>query len=110
MAVAQGAILRAARKEDGPARFLHSSYGFLRDELYTGQPGCHGPHDVQEPVRDKADGRLYIDHTIEWMVHAVSIFTGRLSSVRASTKKNVTRVGQSLQRQGKNAKSSTFLL
>ncbi|OQV02278.1 hypothetical protein CLAIMM_07504 isoform 3 [Cladophialophora immunda] len=67
-AVAKGAILRAARKEDGPARILQSSYGFLRSERYLE----FQEHAGQTPVRDRADGLLYIDHTIEWMIHSVT--------------------------------------
>lgn len=85
MAVAQGAILRAVRKEDGPSRFLYSSYGFLRDELYEDRAELLVPHNEQSPVRDPADGRLYIDHTIDWVVHAVSIFTVILANVRTLT-------------------------
>jgi hypothetical protein len=66
--VAQGAILRAARKEDGPARILQSSYGFLRSERYQ----AYREHAGQDPVRDRGDGLLYIDHTIEWMIHGVA--------------------------------------
>ena len=66
-AVACGAVLRALRKEDGPARTLQSSYGFIRTEEY----GTKEAHMSQEPTIDKIDGRKYIDNTIEWFISKV---------------------------------------
>jgi hypothetical protein len=67
-AVACGAVIRALRKEDGPARILQSSYGFLRTEPY----GTQEAHASQKPKPDKIDGLDYIDNTIEWMIHKVA--------------------------------------
>ncbi|EXJ61551.1 hypothetical protein A1O7_01979 [Cladophialophora yegresii CBS 114405] len=63
-AVARGAVLRALRKEDGPARVLQASYGFIRTERY----GTQAEHLGQVPITDKIDGREYIDNTIEWII------------------------------------------
>jgi hypothetical protein len=68
-AVACGAVIRALRKEDGPARILQTSYGFLRTEPYR----AHEAHASQKPKRDKIDGLDYIDNTIEWMINKVAI-------------------------------------
>ena len=67
-AVACGAVIRALRKEDGPARILQSSYGFLRTEPY----GTQAAHTGQKPKPDKVDGLDYIDDTIEWMINKVA--------------------------------------
>jgi hypothetical protein len=67
-AVACGAVIRALRKEDGPARILQSSYGFLRTEPY----GTQEAHASQTPKPDKIDGLDYIDNTIEWMINKVA--------------------------------------
>jgi hypothetical protein len=67
-AVACGAVIRALRKEDGPARILQSSYGFLRTEPY----GTQEAHASQKPKPDKIDGLDYIDNTIEWMINKVA--------------------------------------
>lgn len=65
--MSQGAILRAARKEDGPARISQSSYGFIRDERFKD----FEEHAEQIPKADSASGLLYIDKTIEWVIHSV---------------------------------------
>jgi hypothetical protein len=67
--VARGAVLRALRKEDGPARILQSSYGFIRDEPYLD----YDAHITQVPEKDAVNGRKYLDHTIDWMIHKVSL-------------------------------------
>jgi len=67
-AVACGAVIRALRKEDGPARILESSYGFLRTEPY----GTQEAHASQKPKTDKIDGLDYIDDTIEWIINKVA--------------------------------------
>jgi hypothetical protein len=67
-AVACGAVIRALRKEDGPARILQSSYGFLRTEPF----GTQAAHTSQKPKPDKIDGLDYIDNTIEWVVNKVA--------------------------------------
>ncbi|RMZ89269.1 hypothetical protein DV736_g3522, partial [Chaetothyriales sp. CBS 134916] len=43
-----------------------SSYGFLRGERHQ----SFEEHAEERPVRDPADGLLYIDNTIEWMIHS----------------------------------------
>lgn len=68
-AVARGAVLRALRKEDGPARVLQASYGFIRTERYNTQV----EHAAQVPITDNIDGNQYIDNTIEWVIKKVSI-------------------------------------
>ena len=67
--MARGAVLRALRKEDGPARVLQSSYGFIRTEIYNTQ----AQHAGQVPIKDKVDGKQYIDNTIEWVIKKVYI-------------------------------------
>ncbi|EXJ77707.1 hypothetical protein A1O3_09936 [Capronia epimyces CBS 606.96] len=64
-AVACGAVLRALRKEDGPARVLQLSYGFLRSEPY----GDHKEHSKQKAKLDKIDGVRYVDNTICWIIN-----------------------------------------
>lgn len=66
-AVACGAVIRTLRKEDGPARILQSSYGFLRIEPY----GRYKEHASQRPKRDKIDGIDYIDNAIDWIINKV---------------------------------------
>lgn len=66
-AIARGGVLRALRKEDGPARILQSSFGFLRTERY----GTAAEHSGQTPVEDKIDGHLYIDNTVDWVLSEV---------------------------------------
>ena len=68
-AVARGAVLRALRKEEGPARVLQASYGFIRTEQYETQ----AEHVGQDPMTDKVDGKKYIDNTIDWVIKKVSI-------------------------------------
>ncbi|OCL14979.1 hypothetical protein AOQ84DRAFT_307992 [Glonium stellatum] len=65
-AVASGAILRALNKEDGPARFIRSSYGFLRTEPY--EPEVTPAHVGVKPSYDHLDGNQYIRDTIDWVV------------------------------------------
>lgn len=67
-AVACGAVIRALKKEAGPARILQSSYGFLRTEPY----GTHEAHASQEPKPDKVDGLDYIEDTIDWVITKVT--------------------------------------
>ena len=67
--MARGAVLRALRKEDGPARVLQASYGFIRTERYNTEV----EHVGQVPVTDKIDGNQYIDNTIDWVIKKVSI-------------------------------------
>ena len=66
-AVACGAVLRALRKEDGPARVSQASYGFIRTERYDTQV----EHVGQVPITDKIDGNQYIDNTIDWVIKKV---------------------------------------
>ena len=68
-AVARGAVLRALRKEEGPARVLQASYGFIRTERFETQ----AEHVGQVPITDKVDGNKYIDNTIDWVIKKVSI-------------------------------------
>lgn len=70
--VAQGAVLRALRKEEGPDRVLQSSYGFLTCEHYMDE-GCEAAHSQQKPFRDPIDGQEYIENTIRWEIHKVSL-------------------------------------
>jgi hypothetical protein len=65
--VARGAVLRALKKEDGPARVLQASYGFIRSEVYMDHP----EHEGQIPVVDKVDGKKYIQNAIEWIMKKV---------------------------------------
>jgi hypothetical protein len=62
-AVARGAILRAVRKEEGPARILQSSYGFQRRELYNEEIPAHREGKQR---KDKFDEQIYINKTIMW--------------------------------------------
>ncbi|KFY61304.1 hypothetical protein V496_05074 [Pseudogymnoascus sp. VKM F-4515 (FW-2607)] len=64
-AVARGAVLRALRKEFGPARITRSSYGVLRTLLYDENNPQHRKVWVS---RDRADGELYIMNTIQWVL------------------------------------------
>lgn len=69
--MARGAVLRALRKEDGPARVLQASYGFIRTEVYNTEV----EHLGQVPITDKIDGKQYIDNAIEWVIKKVRIRT-----------------------------------
>ncbi|KAI0433147.1 hypothetical protein F5Y09DRAFT_299802 [Xylaria sp. FL1042] len=61
-AVASGAVLRALNKDNGPRRFIRSSYGIRRDE-------DHNPktHKSAKPHRDPVDGLMYV-RTIYWVL------------------------------------------
>ena len=72
-AVSQGAVLRALRKEDGPARVLQSSYGFIRSEKYMDLPEYAEAHRQQKKWKDKIDGLNYIENTVRWEFHKVSV-------------------------------------
>jgi hypothetical protein len=92
-AVARGAVLRALRKEDGPARILESSYGFVRTELY----GTQEAHSTQTPKRDKIDGFDYIDDTIEWIINKVETpFFLSHRAIRTSFATNSVQKGDTL--------------
>lgn len=65
-AVARGAILRAMRKDDGPARIIQSSYGFLRHEELN-EDACLAHKGVKGQI-DKEDGRTYVRKTIDWLI------------------------------------------
>jgi hypothetical protein len=69
-AVAHGAVLRALRKEDGPARIVQSSYGFLRTEPH--EPKVWEAHKGVRPWYDKVDGLTYVKNTIDWLIKKVS--------------------------------------
>ena len=71
MAVAQGAVLRALRKEEGPDRILQSSYGFLRSEPYMQEKEYEEAHRQQKPWRDPVDGLKYIENAICWEIQKV---------------------------------------
>lgn len=68
-AVAHGAVLRALRKEDGPARIVQSSYGFLRTEPH--EPEVLEAHQSIRPWYDKVDGLPYVKDTIDWLIKKV---------------------------------------
>lgn len=67
-AVARGAVLRALRKENGPERFLRSSYGILRTVPYDYTNSKHRKFRVE---RSSVDGELYVVQTIEWVLEKV---------------------------------------
>ena len=67
-AVARGAILRALRKEDGPARISRSSYGFVRNEAYDPNNTYHRKAHIKI---DRADGEHYLVDTIVWVLDKV---------------------------------------
>ena len=69
-AVAHGAVLRALRKEDGPARIVQSSYGFLRTEPH--EPEEWEAHKNVRAWYDKVDGQMYVKNTIDWLIKKVS--------------------------------------
>jgi len=58
-AVSSGAVLRASNKKDGPRRFAHSSYGFLRREPY--EPQQFPAHSRSMARVDIDDGEKYVD-------------------------------------------------
>lgn len=66
--MAKGAILRAARKEEGPERFVKSSYGLLRKEYYDAT--TYQAHREASKSYDPIDGNSYVN-TIEWLIHKV---------------------------------------
>ena len=68
-AVAQGAVLRALRKEHGPARFAISSYGFLCTEEH--RPDLYPQHEKVRPTFDKIDGYEWVRNTISWVIQKV---------------------------------------
>jgi hypothetical protein len=69
-AVARGAIIRAIRKEEGPARIIQSSYGFQRRELYNEKILAH---QEGKQRKDKYDKQIYINKTIMWSLVKVSL-------------------------------------
>lgn len=70
IAVSHGAVLRALRKEDGPARIIQSSYGFLRTEPL--EPNVWDAHKDVHGWFDRLDGNMYVKDTIDWLVQKVS--------------------------------------
>ncbi|KAE9363645.1 hypothetical protein N431DRAFT_422567 [Stipitochalara longipes BDJ] len=67
VAVSYGAVLRAWSKEDGPLRITQSSYGFEIMEEFN--PIKHPEHRVAKKIfNDKLDGKVYVEHVIEWHV------------------------------------------
>lgn len=69
-AVARGAIIRAIRKEEGPARIIQSSYGFQRRELYDEKIPAHRE---SKQRKDKFDEQIYINKTIMWSLVKVCL-------------------------------------
>lgn len=63
-AVSAGAVLRALNKERGPERHARSSYGIMRSEPY----GEHKEHVSAKATRNKLDGMLYVEETIDWVL------------------------------------------
>jgi hypothetical protein len=57
------------RKEDGPARIVQSSYGFLRIEPH--EPEVWEAHRNIHPWYDKVDGLYYVKDTIDWLIKKV---------------------------------------
>jgi hypothetical protein len=78
-AVAHGAVLRALRKEDGPARIVQSSYGFLRTEPH--EPEVWNAHQNIRAWYDKVDGQMYVKDTIDWLITKVSHVPSKMSLV-----------------------------
>ncbi|KAI2609234.1 hypothetical protein GGR54DRAFT_643547 [Hypoxylon sp. NC1633] len=60
-AVASGAVLRALNKNNGPERYVKSSYGIRRDET----AGSYREHGKAKTFRDPVDGLTYV-RTIDW--------------------------------------------
>ncbi|KAF7593676.1 hypothetical protein BBP40_011086 [Aspergillus hancockii] len=75
-AVASGAILRALRKEDGPARAIFSSYGVMRAEPYDKENKAH-VEQVKYRRYDSHDRNPYIKKTIAWFVNRGDILEPR---------------------------------
>jgi hypothetical protein len=61
-------MLLPVTKDDSTVRILRSCFGFLRTEHYQ----HFKEHAEQLPIRDRTDGLLYIDNTIEWIIHSVA--------------------------------------
>ena len=68
--VARGAVLRALNKQDGPQRYLQTSFGFLRTELHD--PVHVAAHQGIKPTSDRVDGFDSIEDTIYWVLQKVS--------------------------------------
>lgn len=64
--MAQGAVLRALNKEDGPDRTTQSSYGFEITEPYS--KDTIKAHANIRPIYDNLDGISYVDNVIEWVI------------------------------------------
>jgi len=69
-AVARGAVMRALRKEGGPARISRSSYGLLWTVPFDKEDQNHRRFRVW---RDPADGQLCIKDTICWFLDKVCV-------------------------------------
>ncbi|KAF1949105.1 hypothetical protein CC80DRAFT_497783 [Byssothecium circinans] len=67
-AVAQGAVLRALDKANGPSRITQCSYGYLSSEPY--EPEVFEEHRQTKCRVNKADGEKYVDDTINWFIQA----------------------------------------
>jgi hypothetical protein len=89
-AVAHGAVLRALRKEDGPARIVQSSYGFLRTEPH--EPEVWEAHKNIRAWYDKVDGQMYVKDTIDWLIKKVRRIHVKSSCVHGSYRLT-TRIG-----------------
>ena len=68
--MATGAVLRALRKEDGPARIIQSSYGILRTEPHD--PKLYEAHKDARPYLEPLNGVKYVKDTIDWIIKKVS--------------------------------------
>lgn len=77
-AVARGAVLRALRKENGPQRYIRSSYGVLRSIPYDHSNLKHRRFRVE---RSATDGELYVTHTIHWILEKVRLPIHQISTV-----------------------------
>ncbi|KAF5857425.1 hypothetical protein ETB97_005772 [Aspergillus alliaceus] len=75
-AVASGAILRALRKEDGPARAIFSSYGVMRAEPYDRDNKAH-VEQVKKRTYDAHDKNPYIKKTITWFANRGDVLEPR---------------------------------
>lgn len=76
--VAKGAVLRALDKRRGPDRITQCSYGVLMSEPY--EPDVFEAHRSTTCRINKDDGERYVDHTIFWVIQAVSHLTARKST------------------------------
>ena len=77
LAVARGTLLRSLNREDGPSRFVRSSFGIERHIEDTGtqllNEGRSKLFKIRHQAEDGDDGGRYFFNCIKWFIHKVGL-------------------------------------